>query len=350
MSELVSVVLPIYNVEKYLDRCIQSVVGQTYRNLEIILVDDGSPDNCPALCDQWAQKDARIKVVHKKNAGLGMARNTGIEHATGSYICFFDSDDYVARETIELALSAAKAEQADIVLFGMCYVDRQNQVIRQMQPKTEQSCFRGEEVLKDFLPALIQPGLQNARVKNVTISACNCLFSADCIRKSKWWFVSEREIISEDVYSLLGLYRHVNAVAVLEKALYYYCENDTSLTHTYRPDRFARNKHFYEECIRLCDEYGYPDAVKKACISPFLGNTIGAMKQVVAYSDKRKTALDIIREIVDDPVVCSVLEIKKKDPANRATRVLLWAMRRKQYMQCYLLLAAVNFRNKGKRS
>ena len=100
---LVSVVLPIYNVEKYLDRCIESVVGQTYKNLEIILVDDESPDGCPKKCEDWAKRDKRIKVIHKENAGLGYARNTGIENATGEYICFFDSDDYVEKDTIEKA-------------------------------------------------------------------------------------------------------------------------------------------------------------------------------------------------------------------------------------------------------
>ena len=94
-KDVIAVVLPIYNVEKYLDRCLDRIVNQTYKNLEIILVDDGATDNCPSMCDEWAKKDSRIKVIHKKNAGLGMARNTGIENATGEYICFFDSDDYV---------------------------------------------------------------------------------------------------------------------------------------------------------------------------------------------------------------------------------------------------------------
>ena len=90
MEPLVSVVIPIYNVEKYLDRCVSSVVNQTYRNLEIILVDDGSPDNCPAMCDAWAERDSRIRVIHKKNNGQGMARNSGMDIATGKYIFFFD--------------------------------------------------------------------------------------------------------------------------------------------------------------------------------------------------------------------------------------------------------------------
>ena len=88
-----SVVLPIYNVEKYLNRCLDSVMNQTYKRLEIILVDDGSPDNCPQMCDDWARADNRIKVVHKKNAGLGEARNSGLHVATGDYIALLDSDD-----------------------------------------------------------------------------------------------------------------------------------------------------------------------------------------------------------------------------------------------------------------
>ena len=94
--DLISVIVPVYNVEAYLDKCISSIVNQTYRNLEIILVDDGSPDNCPAMCDAWAKKDSRIRVFHQNNQGGGAARNTGLEVASGSLIAFVDSDDYIA--------------------------------------------------------------------------------------------------------------------------------------------------------------------------------------------------------------------------------------------------------------
>ena len=95
MGELISVIIPIYNVEAYLDECIASVIAQTYSNLEIILVDDGSPDNCPQMCDEWAAKDSRIRVIHKENGGLSDARNAGIDIATGEYIAFVDSDDWI---------------------------------------------------------------------------------------------------------------------------------------------------------------------------------------------------------------------------------------------------------------
>ena len=96
MNPLISVIVPIYNVEKYLARCVDSIVNQTYKNLEIILVDDGSPDLCPQMCDDYAEKDSRIKVVHKKNGGLSDARNAGMAVSTGEYISFIDSDDYVS--------------------------------------------------------------------------------------------------------------------------------------------------------------------------------------------------------------------------------------------------------------
>ena len=104
MNPLISVIVPIYNVEKYLARCVDSIVNQTYKNLEIILVDDGSPDRCPQMCDDYAEKDSRIKVVHKKNGGLSDARNAGMAVATGEYISFIDSDDWIDLETYDLVL------------------------------------------------------------------------------------------------------------------------------------------------------------------------------------------------------------------------------------------------------
>ena len=95
MEPLISVIVPIYKVEEYLNRCVESLVNQTYKNLEIILVDDGSPDNCPEMCDRWAKQDKRIRVIHKKNGGLSDARNAGMRIATGEYIAFVDSDDLV---------------------------------------------------------------------------------------------------------------------------------------------------------------------------------------------------------------------------------------------------------------
>lgn len=111
---MISVIVPIYNVEKYVNKCVGSIVNQTYTNLEIILVDDGSPDRCPEICDEWAKKDSRIKVIHKKNGGLSDARNAGMKIASGDYIAFVDSDDWIAPEMYERLLMAIKNDNSDI--------------------------------------------------------------------------------------------------------------------------------------------------------------------------------------------------------------------------------------------
>lgn len=112
--ELISVIVPVYKVEPYLDRCVQSIVEQTYPNLEIILVDDGSPDNCPAMCDAWAEKDNRIRVIHKKNGGLSDARNAGLAVCRGTYIGFVDSDDWIHGEYLSLLYNACKVSDVYI--------------------------------------------------------------------------------------------------------------------------------------------------------------------------------------------------------------------------------------------
>lgn len=119
MDSLISVIVPIYNVEKYLDRCVDSIINQTYKNLEIILVDDGSPDNCPKMCDDYAKIDNRIKVVHKENGGLSDARNAGMEVATGEYVSFIDSDDYISLDFYETLLETIVDNDSDIVECGV---------------------------------------------------------------------------------------------------------------------------------------------------------------------------------------------------------------------------------------
>lgn len=123
MDELISVIIPVYRVEKYLNRCVESVVSQSYRNLEIILVDDGSPDRCGEMCDAWAEKDRRIRVIHKHNGGLSDARNAGIRAAIGEYIVFVDSDDYIAQEMIERLLRAAKDADTPMAICNVYCID-----------------------------------------------------------------------------------------------------------------------------------------------------------------------------------------------------------------------------------
>lgn len=336
---VVSVVLPIYNVEKYLNRCIKSVINQSYKNLEIILVDDGSPDNCPTLCDEWAKKDNRIKVIHKKNAGLGYARNTGIENATGEYICFWDSDDYVALDTIEKCYRLALKDHADIVTFGFCNVRSNGRTAGSVIPHTDKITYRGEKVQNEFLPDLIGPDTKKGKKTDLWMSAWASFYSLDLIRKAGWRFASEREIISEDIYSLLLLYKNVQCVSVLSEALYFYCENGGSLTHTYREDRYDKIKYFYDQCEKAVVECGYKDDVKDRIAYPYLSNVIAALK-MIAISDGNDDAQKrkLIYDIISDPHIQSVLRKTDLTRETRIRKLLLYSIKRKQFGLCYLMI------------
>lgn len=159
MNWLVSIIVPIYKVEPYLDQCVQSIVDQTYANLEIILVDDGSPDNCPAMCDAWAEKDSRIRVIHKANGGVSSARNAGLNMATGSYIAFVDADDWLEPAAVEILLEQAVSTGADIVVgnYYFDYVDG-----RSAQALTaEKQIWKQGEIMLAYIQDRIHPEVHN---------------------------------------------------------------------------------------------------------------------------------------------------------------------------------------------
>lgn len=120
-NSLISVIVPIYKVQDYLDECIESIINQTYSNIEVILVDDGSPDRCPQMCDEWAKRDSRISVIHKKNGGLSSARNAGLDVAKGEYISFVDSDDFICKDALENLYNRIKDDKSIGITSGLIY-------------------------------------------------------------------------------------------------------------------------------------------------------------------------------------------------------------------------------------
>lgn len=352
-NELVTVVVPVYKTEEYLNRCIDSIINQTYIDLEILLIDDGSPDNCPQICDEWAQKDARICVIHKKNEGLGEARNTGIEHSHGKYVCFIDSDDYIDRETIEKAIKTAEKESAEIVIFGIQNVSKTGVLTSAKVPNTDKTVFREDEVKTVLLPDLIADNPNGIKSANLSMSVCCCLFLVDAINRERWMFPSEKIIISEDTYALLKLYNGINKVAVIREALYFYCENSTSLTHSYRADRFGKIKKFYDECIAICRENDYNLECVNRCGEIFLSFVIAAMKLECAYKKMTQRMKRNIHQIIDDELVQGIIAEKllRGDAIPIKKRILVKIIQHKWYNLCCIALEIQNKLDdmKGKR-
>lgn len=322
-NDLITVVIPVYKTQRFLNRCVSSVVKQTHRNLQILLVDDGSPDSCPQICDHWAELDSRITVIHKENAGVGMARNTGIQYAEGAFICFLDSDDYLAPQTLELAWETAKRERADAVVFGFVNVDAWENEISRRVPETDQSVYRGAEIWEHFLPQF----LEGNRKTGLFPGVCWSLFSMEAVQRGNWRFPSEREVLCEDICALLELYRHVDTVAVLPMALYHYRKNDASLSHSYRRDRFEKAKYCYGQLLKIAAQYPKPAEIVRSCGEVFLSQTIAAMKQ---ESD--------LRDILNDETLQQV--VRQTQAAGWKRRLLVLVMRGRCVMACRFLLAA----------
>lgn len=150
MGKLISVIVPIYRSEKYLDKCISSIVGQTYQNLEIILVDDGSPDKCPDMCDRWAEEDCRIKVIHKVNGGPSSARNSGIESASGDYLSFVDSDDWIALDLFERVMKIFDENDPDIVTFDCNRINEKGEIYASTE-NIEAGLISSEKAIHELL-------------------------------------------------------------------------------------------------------------------------------------------------------------------------------------------------------
>lgn len=213
-NPMISVIVPIYKVEKYLDQCIASIVSQTYPNLEIILVDDGSPDHCPEICDRWAEKDARIKVLHKENGGLSDARNAGLLIARGDYLAFVDSDDYVSPNIYQILLNSIVSSKSDVAICNIEYFDDNNIPIYKESPLKDEILTRNQAFCK-----LVQ--------KNwwYYVTVWNKLYT----RKSFDGITFPKGKLHEDQFIIHQVFSNCDKISCIDKKLYFYRQRSASI-------------------------------------------------------------------------------------------------------------------------
>lgn len=239
MNPQVSVIVPVYGVEQYLDRCVQSLLAQSLKDIEIILVDDGSPDNCPAMCDEYARTHHNIKVVHKENAGLGMACNSGIDIANGEFIAFVDSDDWVDQKMYETMYYEAITSQADVVFTGLKRVDHVGIVSEMMRHPQDRVVINAQQ--RDILICdLISTSPEKRFDHDIQVSAKVVLYRRAVIQKSRLRFKSERIYPSEDLIFNIEVVSHANTVVILPKYFYNYFYNSNSITTTLKQNHYKK--------------------------------------------------------------------------------------------------------------
>ncbi len=212
MNEKISIVIPVYQVEKYLKECIESVCNQEYKNLEIILVDDGGKDNSGKICDEYAQKDRRIQVIHKSNGGLSDARNAGIEKATGKYICFIDSDDAVSPKYVQDLYNHLMKNDADIAVCDYQQI-RFQQEIKEVESTDEDTVYTSKEILKN---------MYTRDIGTKMIVAWNKLYKTELFKEIRYPVGK----IHEDEFTTYKLVYEANKVVYFSEPLYYYYQRD----------------------------------------------------------------------------------------------------------------------------
>ena len=252
---LISVIVPVYNVEKYLRQCIDSLLQQTYQNTEIILVNDGSKDSSGEICDEYAEKYSNVSAVHKENAGLGMARNTGLEHVTGKYIAFVDSDDWLSKDLLEVLYNSLIANNVDFCKSGFQRVKNDGTTVSVTQYKNE--TFEGDRAKKELLPRMI--GSSPSQHDSIEMCVWGVLYNTEIIKSHGIRFPSEREFISEDLVFNIDYMQHANGACTVDAVCYNYRVNENSLSRSYRPDRYKACAYFYSEMEKKLKKYGYDD-------------------------------------------------------------------------------------------
>ena len=215
---MISIIVPVYKVEEYLNRCIQSILNQTYKKFELILVDDGSPDHCPELCDEWAKRDKRIKVIHKENGGLSDARNAGIEIAVGEFVAFVDSDDWISVSYLELLMRAMQENDCEIV-----------------------ECETVRTTGKNTMTDIVVTDIGKAVVFQPE-EALELLIQDDCFHQYVWNKLYKRSVIqdilfekgktNEDEFWTYQIFGNAKRICKIDVPLYFYFQRSTSIMGT----------------------------------------------------------------------------------------------------------------------
>lgn len=226
-QELISVIVPIYRVEQYLKKCIYSIVNQTYRNLEIILVDDGSDDKCGKICDEFAKKDNRIRVIHKKNEGLDEARKSGFRISTGTYIGYVDSDDWIELNMYETMMRDALEHDVDVVECGV--IDSWEGYEKERIPYLGHGVYKEEQFRKVIFPNALYTG--EFFSSGITPYLCNKIFRKSIIKKYQLWEDKVQALLNDNLVTYPAILES-QSLFVENKCFYHYRVNNNSIKHT----------------------------------------------------------------------------------------------------------------------
>ena len=298
MNRTVSIIVPIYKVEKYLDKCVKSIVGQTYRDLEIILVDDGSADRCPDICDLWAERDNRVRVIHRENGGVGEARNTGMNASSGEYLMFVDPDDYLPENAVELLMARLLADGSDMALGRVTRIFDDGRCDGRPWEFFRDRCLTGEELLCG-LDGAEQPLVSAlAKVYSRRASEGVCFPPMSC---------------AEETWAFPVIALQCEAVSMVDQLVYYYYQRSDSIVHS-RTD--VQNLESVRASLHMVEIYLQMEQLK--CAARWFGNVI----EYIRALHNRQPGIELAESIFSEQEIRRMLK-----KGNRVSRVKWFLLR-----------------------
>jgi glycosyltransferase involved in cell wall biosynthesis len=343
MDKKISIIVPVYKVEEFLGRCVDSLVNQTYRNIEIILVDDKSPDKCPEICDALAKTDSRIKVIHKeKNEGLGFARNTGIDNASGDYILFIDSDDYLSLKTCEITKAKLDETKSDICCF--CCADIYKDKIVNNTVTENELIFENDEIITSFLPRCIASD-ESSGESEIGISANMVLYKASLFETGTLRFVSEREFVNEDLLFRIELCKYVKKAIVLPDNLYFYFHNSGTLTTNYKENRFEASCKIFNKVNAMIEDLNCRELYIRNIRYLMLNTMVSIKMEVAKYGF---SSIKTIKEICNSETLIDALKQYNISDMPTSYKLFFNKLKAKRAFAVFILVKASLLTNRKK--
>jgi len=329
----ISVIVPVYNVEDLLPRCIESIIGQTKKSLEIILVDDGATDNSGAVCDEYAKKDERIRVIHKPNGGLTSAWKAGAEIATGRYLGFVDSDDWIEVDMYKRMWESACKYNSDVVVCGLVFDYEDTSIPKRNEISNFEKEYYNRKELEELFPTLINDGrffgrkLQPARVTK--------LYRKELVDENMI-LCKEDVTVGEDMQLTLPVLMDAKSMSVVKDFYpYHYWFNQKSMTGKYDPKYLDKIKIMAKRMKEISGEKAEFDFAPQIT-NDFLGlAVIGLKNGVIRNTEGKESAMTIIKNYCEDEMVIEALNIHTMDKLPITIKVFLMLMKAKQYGICY---------------
>lgn len=336
-SKRLSVIVPVYNVEQYLERCVDSILNQTVKELEIILVDDGSTDNSGSMCDAYAAEHANIRVHHKSNGGLTTAWKAGLDLATGRYVGFVDSDDWIDADMYERMLTLAEQEDADVTVCGLVFDFEDPKIPKRNEISNFKKEVYGRADLEALFPTLINDGyffgrtLQPARVTK--------LFRRSLLQANVQ-FCDDKVAVGEDLQITFPVLLDTKKLCVVQNFYpYHYWINNKSITGQYDSSYIEKVKLLSSRLQAISDAKGVYDFTAQIR-NDFLGLAVLAVKNEIYrnYKAGRRNVVANVKRICEDMMVRDAMKKHTMDKLSASIKLYLWLMRTGHYNLCYWLV------------